>query len=57
VQACAQQSNTEHEEAQWRSKLTGKQATTAVQPHKSSRHKPTLEAERILMVDLVATRA
>jgi hypothetical protein len=34
-----------------------KQAATAAHPHASPRHKPTLEAERILMVDFASTQA
>jgi hypothetical protein len=57
VQAHARQSTTEQEVQTWRSRLTGKQAATAVQPHVSSRHEPTLKAERILMVEFVSTQA
>jgi hypothetical protein len=31
--------------------------TTGAQPNEPSRHEPTLEADRVLMVDLATTRA
>jgi hypothetical protein len=40
-----------------RSRLIGKQVATMVQPPASPRHEPTLEAERILMVDITSTPA
>jgi hypothetical protein len=43
----------EHEVSQWR----GKQAITVAQPYEPLQHKPTLEVERILAVDIAATRA
>jgi hypothetical protein len=42
---------------QQRSKLTDKQSTIVAQSHKPLWHKPALEANRILMVFLAATRA
>jgi hypothetical protein len=55
--AHAQQANAENEAAQWQCKLTDKQAITVAQPYEPPRHKPVLEAEMILMVDLTATWA
>jgi hypothetical protein len=55
VQARTQQGNAKHKAAQYQSKLISKQATTSAQSHEPRRHEPTLEAERILMVDLTAT--
>jgi hypothetical protein len=57
AQAHTQQPNAEQEAAPWRSKLTGKQVATMVPSHASPRHEPTLEAERILMVDFTSTQA
>jgi hypothetical protein len=57
VQARARHPTTEHEAAQRRSKLAGKQAATAVQPHIPLRHEPTLETERILMMNFASTQA
>jgi hypothetical protein len=42
---------------QRRSKLIGKQAATVAQPLMSPRHEPTLEVERVLMVDFTSTQA
>jgi hypothetical protein len=38
-------------------KLVSKQAIMVSQPYEPPRHKPALEAERILMMDLTITRA
>jgi hypothetical protein len=38
-------------------KLTGKQMMVVTWPHDLPRREPTLEAERILMVDFTATQA
>jgi hypothetical protein len=40
---------------QRRNKPTGKQTMVVALPHESSWREPTLEAERILMVDFVTT--
>jgi hypothetical protein len=57
AQARARQPTTEQEAVPQRSKLTGKQAATAVQSHAPPRHDPALKAERILMVDFASTQA
>jgi hypothetical protein len=57
AQARARQPTTEQQAARRRSHLTGKQPATAVQPHAPSRHEPTLEAERILMVEFTSAQA
>jgi hypothetical protein len=57
VQTCAWHPLTKPSSAPRRSKLTGKQATTAVQPNTPPRHEPTLEMERVLMVDYASTQA
>jgi hypothetical protein len=56
VQDHTQQADTEHEAAQRRGKLTGKQAITKARLCGPPRHKPMLKVERILMVDLTTTR-
>jgi hypothetical protein len=56
VRACSQQVNAEHDAVQRQSKLDGMQATIMAQLDKLSRREPTLEAERILMVNLATTR-
>jgi hypothetical protein len=57
AQAHARHPTTEQEAAPWRSKLIGKQVATTIQPHEQSWHEPTLEIERILMMDFVSTQA
>jgi hypothetical protein len=57
VQAHAWHPTAEQEAAPRQSKLTGKQAATAVQPHALPRHEPTLEMERFLMMDFASTQA
>jgi hypothetical protein len=56
AQAHARQPNVEQKVAQWRSKLTGRQAATVAQPRVSPRHEPALEAERVLMLDFASTQ-
>jgi hypothetical protein len=57
VHAHTRTPDTEQEAAPWWNKLTGRQAAAAARPHEQLQHKPMLEAERILMVDFVATQA
>jgi hypothetical protein len=56
ARARARQPTAEQEATPQRSKLTGKQVATAIQPHVPPRREPTLELERILMVDFPSTQ-
>jgi hypothetical protein len=55
--ARAQQANAEHVATQQRGELTSKWAIIAAQPDEPHYHKPTLNVERVLMVDLATAWA